>query len=148
MIHPKLHDLIYVLCISHPFKKGVNRLIDHGHQDPITDKPREIIGRNRRLTQLCGQVLSNLEGLVSGGEPLYNLHKFHHGYRIHKMHADNLSRPSGGTSYFGNGYGRGIGREYDLFLTKFIQITENLKFQFLIFCGGFHHKIRLCHIID
>jgi len=51
MIHPDFHDSVDRFASADAFHDGVDRLVDHRHQDPIRDEPWKILGLHRRLSQ-------------------------------------------------------------------------------------------------
>src|SRR4030042_6834022 len=51
MIGPKPHDRVYVLSGAHAVIKAVDRLIDHGHQYPVSDKTRIVVCEGRGFAE-------------------------------------------------------------------------------------------------
>ena len=108
VIHPQFHDRVDGLRCSHPLKQGIDRLIDHGHQDPVRNESRKIIGFNRRFSHLLGEGLYRVEGIGGGLKPLDDLHQLHDRHRIHEVHSDDLRRSLSGRGNFRDRDGRGI----------------------------------------
>ena len=148
MVHAQLHYCVDVLTLADPMIETEDRLVDHRQQNPIGDKPWEIIRLRRCLAETFSENLGCLVGLVRGGKATDNLHKLHHRDRIHKMHADNLVGSFGPGRNSADRDRRGVGGQNKMLTAYFVQRFEELEFDLLVFEGRFDHKIGNGHLLQ
>src|SRR5438477_1566840 len=116
MVHAELHHLIDPCGSCDSILHAEDRLVDHGHEHTIRDEARRVIHFDWSLPQVPYDFHGLLDGVARRLLSSYYLDEFHHGHRIHEMHADDFVRPVGVLGNFGDGDGGrvagqdGIGR--------------------------------------
>ena len=66
MVGAELHRGVDRLDRADALVERVDRLVDHRQQDAVDDEGREVLGRDRRLAQLQGELAGRREGRVVG----------------------------------------------------------------------------------
>ena len=107
----EFHDVINGFRLRHAFHPGIKCLVDHGHEDPVGDKPRPVVRGNRGFPHLFGDGEGTGGGLFAGGQPLDDFDQFHDRDRVHEVQTHEPRRVPGVGCDRGEGDRGRVGRE-------------------------------------
>ena len=97
MPHAERHDGVDCLRCADPLHDGVDRLVDHRHQDPVGDEAGVVGCLDRRLAQLPAERGGGGHRIGRGRVAADQLDQRHERDRVHEVHAqDPVGAPGGG----------------------------------------------------
>ncbi len=95
VIGAQFHRAVDGLHRSHAFIQGINRLVDHWHEDAVYDEGREIFGRGGGFAEAVHHGFAGVEGFGVCGDAADQFDQLHHRDRVHEMEAHEFFRAVG-----------------------------------------------------
>ena len=143
MVGAQLQRLVDRGDVPDALVQGVDRLIDHRHQDAVDDEGGEVLGIGRGLAQRLGEGDGRFIGGGRGGDAAHDLDQLHHRCRLHEMQADEPVRPVRDRGQPGDRDRGGIGGQQGVRTQMRDEIGQDRLLDGLILDSGLDHQVRL-----